>query len=79
MPAHDIIDNRTEKLVDHLSEMLGSSERARFAVGYLFLSGLTSVAKRLLSLKELLWDDDAYSLKSPNKKRVPLRWFNLVD
>lgn len=33
--------------------MLCSCERARFAVGYLFLSGLTSVAKRLLSLKEL--------------------------
>jgi len=53
MPAHDIIDNRTGKLVDHLSEMLGTSDRARFAVGYLFLSGLTSVAERLLSLKEL--------------------------
>lgn len=53
MPTHDIIDNRAEKLVDHLSQMLGTSERARFAVGYLFLSGLTSVAKRLLNLKEL--------------------------
>jgi len=53
MPIHDIIDNRTEKLVDHLSQMLGSCERARFAVGYLFLSGLTSVAKRLLNLDEL--------------------------
>ncbi|MEI6633491.1 MAG: helicase-related protein [Chlamydiota bacterium] len=53
MPTHDIIDNRSEKLVDHLNQMLGSSERARFAVGYLFLSGLTSVAKRLLNLKEL--------------------------
>lgn len=53
MPTHDIIDNRTEKLVDHLSQILGSTERARFAVGYLFLSGLTSVAKRLLNLKEL--------------------------
>ena len=29
------------------------SERARFAVGYLFLSGLTSVAKQLFGLKEL--------------------------
>jgi len=47
MPAHDIIDNRTERLIDHLGQMLGSSERARVAVGYLFLSGLTSVAKRL--------------------------------
>ena len=53
MPTHDIIDNRTEKLVDHLGQMLGSSERARFAVGYLFLSGLTSIATRLLNLKEL--------------------------
>ncbi|MBI3392580.1 MAG: helicase [Nitrospirae bacterium] len=53
MPTHDIIDNRTEKLVDHLKRILETSERARFAVGYLFLSGLTSVAKRLLNLKEL--------------------------
>ena len=48
MSSHDIIDNRNEKLVDHLNNILGTSERARFAVGYLFLSGLTSVAKRLL-------------------------------
>ncbi|MBU0677762.1 MAG: helicase, partial [Verrucomicrobia bacterium] len=53
MPTHDIIDNRTEKLIDHLNQILGTSESARFAVGYLFLSGLTSVAKRLLGLKEL--------------------------
>ena len=53
MPTHDIIDNRTEKLVDHLNQILGTTERARFAVGYLFLSGLTSVARRLLNLKEL--------------------------
>jgi len=33
MPTHDIIDNRTEKLVDHLNQILGSSERGRFAVG----------------------------------------------
>jgi hypothetical protein len=27
MPTHDIIDNRSEKLVDHFSQMLGKSER----------------------------------------------------
>ena len=53
MPTHDIIDNRSEKLVDHLGQILDSSERARFAVGYLFLSGLTSVARRIFNLKEL--------------------------
>ena len=53
MATHDIIDNRSEKLVDHLNQMLGSSDRARFAVGYLFLSGLTGVADRLGNLKEL--------------------------
>ena len=53
MPAHDIIDNRNEKLIDHLNEMLGSCDRARFAVGYLFLSGLTGLAKRLLNLNEI--------------------------
>ncbi len=26
MPTHDIIDNRSEKLVDHLSQLRGSSE-----------------------------------------------------
>ncbi len=53
MATHDIIDNQNEKLVDHLNNILGTTERARFAVGYLFLSGLTSVAKRLLKVKEL--------------------------
>ena len=53
MPTHDIIDNRTEKLIDHLNQILGTSERARFAVGYLFLSGPTSVAKRFLNLNAL--------------------------
>jgi hypothetical protein len=43
MPTHDIIDNRTQKLVDHINRILGSTEAARFAVGYLFLSSLTSI------------------------------------
>src|SRR6266705_2095432 len=53
MPAHDIIDNRKEKLVDHINRILSSTESARFAVGYFFLSGLESIAPRLAGVKEL--------------------------
>ncbi len=53
MPTHDIIDNRNEKLVDHINRILGSTESARFAVGYFFLSGLTSIAEKLAGVKEL--------------------------
>jgi len=53
MPSHDIIDNRNEKLVDHINRILDSSEAARFAVGYFFLSGLESIADKLLGVKEL--------------------------
>lgn len=51
--AHDIIDNRNEKLVDHINRILGSTEAARFAVGYFFLSGFTSIAEKLAGVKEL--------------------------
>jgi hypothetical protein len=30
MAQHDIIDNRSEELIDHLGQILGSSERASF-------------------------------------------------
>lgn len=53
MATHDIIDNRSEKLVDHINEILGSTESGRFAVGYFFLSGLESIAKSLAQVKEL--------------------------
>ena len=53
MPTHDIVDNRNEKLVDHIKRILSSTEAARFAVGYFFLSGLTSIADRLAGVKEL--------------------------
>jgi len=53
MPAHDIIDNRKEILVDHINLILSSTESARFAVGYFFLSGLTSIAEKLKDVKEL--------------------------
>ena len=36
MPAHDIIDNRRQKLVGHIQKILGTTEAARFAVGYFF-------------------------------------------
>ena len=53
MPTHDIIDNRKEKLVCHINRILSSTESARFAVGYFFLSGLESIAHRLAGVKEL--------------------------
>ncbi|MFA4916087.1 MAG: helicase-related protein [Syntrophales bacterium] len=53
MPAHDIIDNRQEKLVDHINRILDSRDAARFAVGYFFLSGLTAISEKLSRIKEL--------------------------
>jgi superfamily II DNA/RNA helicase len=53
MPAHDIVDNRHEKLVDHINRILSSSEAARFAVGYFFLSGFAGIARELSGIKEL--------------------------
>jgi len=53
MAAHDIIDNRTSKLVDSLAQMLSGTEAARFAVGYFFVSGLEGIAKSLSQVKEL--------------------------
>jgi superfamily II DNA/RNA helicase len=53
MPAHDIIDNRNERLVDHINQILSSTEAVRFAVGYFFLSGFTSIAQKLDGVKEL--------------------------
>ena len=50
---HDIIDNRNEKLVEHINVILDSTERARFAVGYFFLSGFQSIANELKDIKEL--------------------------
>ncbi|MGB8348261.1 MAG: helicase-related protein [Ktedonobacteraceae bacterium] len=51
--SHDIIDNRSEKLVDYIRRALDGTETARFAVGYFFLSGLESIADRLEYVKEL--------------------------
>lgn len=53
MPAHDIIDNRREKLADHMRQILESCDAARFAVGYFFVSGLEAIADKLDSVGEL--------------------------
>ena len=53
MHAHSIIDNRHEKLVDHINRILETSEAARFAVGYFFLSGLTAISGKLSHIKDL--------------------------
>ena len=38
MPTHDIIDNRDQRLVDHINRILGSTESARFAIPSFALS-----------------------------------------
>ena len=53
MPAHDIIDNRKEVLVNHINRIMSSTEAARFALGYFFLSGFTSITDKLRGVKEL--------------------------
>src|SRR2546423_6254047 len=50
---HDIIDNREFKLIDELARRFPSSEKARFAVGYFFLSGLEPLHEQLYNLQEL--------------------------
>ena len=50
---HDIIDNRSEKLLEHIQCILPTSERVRFVVGYLFLSGLKPIRAELERLCEI--------------------------
>jgi len=50
---HDIIDNRDEKLVEHIKSILGSTDSARFAVGYFFLSGLEAIEDKLAGVAKL--------------------------
>ena len=53
MSTHDIIDNRNAKLIDHLRTIMDSTDSAKFAVGYFFLSGLEGIAEKLETMKEL--------------------------
>ncbi len=50
---HDIVDNRTIKLVDQINQYLPRSQAAKFAVGYFFLSGLEAVADKLINVTDL--------------------------
>lgn len=52
---HDIIDNRSVKLVEMIQQILPGCEGAKFAVGYFFVSGLSAVASSLEadSIKEM--------------------------
>ena len=50
---HDIIDNRDQKLVDHINRILGTTDSARFAVGYFFLSGLEAIQANLAGVQKL--------------------------
>lgn len=54
MPTHDIIDNRSELLADHINQILPTAEQAKIAVGYFFLSGFESVAPNLNGIKKML-------------------------
>ena len=53
MPNHDIIDNRSECLVDHINQILPTAEQAKIAVGYFFMSGFESVANQLDGLNKI--------------------------
>ncbi|MGD1996806.1 MAG: hypothetical protein PVH62_08545 [Anaerolineae bacterium] len=50
---HNTIDNRQEKLVDHVRCMLPTSRSARFAADHSFLSSLEAMADQLTNVQEL--------------------------
>lgn len=67
MPTHDIIDNRNERLVGHIRQILSDSQAAKFAVGCFLLSGLKAVAdvlenvadlRLLISMRVCIWRSD---------------------
>ena len=49
----DIIDNRNVKLVDVIKEILNSTEKAKFAIGYFFLSGFKEIYPYLKDVSEI--------------------------
>jgi superfamily II DNA/RNA helicase len=53
MSYSDIIDNRRSFLKDEINSILNATEEAKFAVGYLFLSGFNEIIGNISHLKEL--------------------------
>ena len=53
MSYSDIIDNRRSFLKDEINSVLKATEKAKFAVGYLFLSGFNEVVGNISHLEEL--------------------------
>lgn len=49
----DIIDNRQLNLKDEINDKLDGSERVKFAVGYLYLSGFYHIAEKMENLEEV--------------------------
>lgn len=49
----DIIDNRNRFLKDEINLVLNGTEEAKFAVGYLFLSGFNEIVSNISHLKRL--------------------------
>ncbi|HEV2046028.1 MAG TPA: helicase-related protein [Chthoniobacterales bacterium] len=50
---HDIIDNRERKLAASVKPLLSESDKAKFAVGYFFISGFKFIADELEKISEL--------------------------
>ena len=53
MPSHDIIDNQNEVLLNSVRDLLQDSVSAKFAVGYLFITGLEPIMDKIERLEEL--------------------------
>jgi len=53
MSYSDIIDNRRSFLKDEINSVLKATEKAKFAVGYLFLSGFNEILDNISHLKEV--------------------------
>ena len=53
MNYSDIIDNRRSFLKDEINSVLKATKEAKFAVGYLFMSGFNEIVSNISHLKEL--------------------------